>query len=202
MIGLTGGVGSGKSTVAGLLAEHGAMIVDSDSIAREVVEQGTPGYDALVARFGTGILTADKNLDRGALAAIVFSDKPARADLNAIIHPLVAERTGEIMRDAPLAATIVFEVPLLVEGGLAAAYDRVVVVEAEVAIRLARLAARGLPEQDARARMAAQATDEDRRAVADEVIINNRSREALAEEVRALWERLLARPHPAGGPGM
>ena len=192
-VGLTGGVGSGKSTVSRLLAERGAVIIDADAIAREVVETGTPGFDAVVQRFGDGVLRPDGALDRPALAAIVFADEQARADLNAIVHPLVDRRTVELMAAAPEGAIVVYDVPLLVESGLAAGFDVVVVVEAAVQTRLARLAARGLPESDARARMAAQASDAERRAVADEVIGNDGSREALRAEVDALWRRLQER---------
>jgi dephospho-CoA kinase len=145
-VGLTGGVGSGKSTVSALLAEHGAVIIDADAIAREVVEPGTPGYAAVVARFGPGVVADDGSLDRPALAAIVFADEDDRRDLNAIVHPLVGERSAEILAKVPDDAIVVFDVPLLVEGGLAAGYDAVVVVEADVATRLARLAERGRPK--------------------------------------------------------
>ncbi len=198
-VGLTGGVGSGKSTVAGLLAEHGAVIVDADAIAREVVEQGKPGYAAVVARFGPAVVADEGSLDRPALAAIVFADDDARRDLNAIVHPLVGRRAAQVLAAIPDDAIVVFDVPLLVEGNLAAGYDAVVVVEAEVATRLARLAERGLSEHDARARMAAQASDEQRRAVATELIDNNGSRDALAEQVGALWERLQGRRAAAIG---
>ena len=176
-----------------MLAERGAVIIDADAIAREVVEKGTPGFDAVLAQFGDEVLGPDGALDRPALAAIVFADEQARAELNAIVHPLVGHRTVELMAAAPDGAIVVYDVPLLVEGGLAAGFDVVVVVEADAATRLARLAARGMPESDARARMAAQASDADRRAVADELIENNGSREALRTEVDALWQRLEAR---------
>lgn len=192
-VGLTGGVGSGKSTVAGLLAEHGAVIVDADAIAREVVRAGTPGFDAVVARFGRGVVGADGELDRAALATIVFGDERARADLNAIVHPLVGQRSAAVAAAAPPGAVVVHDIPLLVESHLAPAFDAVVVVEAEPGTRLARLAARGMSEADARARMAAQASDEQRRAVASEVIDNDGSLAALRAEVDALWERLTAR---------
>jgi len=193
MVGLTGGVGAGKSAVSALLAGHGAVVVDADAIAREVVEPGTEGYHAVVARFGPGVVAADGTLDRAAIAAIVFADEAARNDLNAIVHPLVGKRSGQLMAAVAPDAVVVYDVPLLVEGGLAAGFDCVVVVQAEAATRLSRLADRGLPEQEARARMAAQASDEQRRAVAHEVIRNDGSREALADEVRALWQRLVAR---------
>ncbi|MDT4958782.1 MAG: dephospho-CoA kinase [Pseudonocardiales bacterium] len=193
MVGLTGGVGAGKSAVSALLAGHGAVVIDADAIAREVVEPGTAGFDAVVARFGSAVVSSDGGLDRAAIAAIVFEDKAARIDLNAIVHPLVGRRSAELMATVPADAVVVYDVPLLVEGGLAAGFDCVVVVEADEATRLARLAERGLPEEQARARMAAQVGDEERRAVAHEVINNDGTREALADEVRELWQRLRAR---------
>jgi dephospho-CoA kinase len=189
-VALTGGVGSGKSTVAGLLAEHGAVIIDADAIAREVVEPGTPGDDAVVARFGPQVVKTDGTLDRAALAAIVFADDTARADLNGIVHPLVAARSEALMAAAPEGAVVVYDVPLLVETGRGSEFDRVVVVAADERTRLARLASRGVAEADARARMAAQASDEQRRAVADEVIGNDGSLETLRREVGELWRRL------------
>jgi dephospho-CoA kinase len=192
-VGLTGGVGSGKSTVSALLAEHGAIVIDADAIARQVVEPGTPGFDAVVARFGRGILGPDGALDRPALAAIVFNDEAARADLNAIVHPLVGARTGELMQAAPAGAIVVYDIPLLVESGTAGGFDAVVVVEAATGTRLQRLEARGMPEADARARMAAQADDAARRAVAHEIVVNDGSLEELRATVDELWERLLAR---------
>lgn len=192
-VGLTGGIGSGKSTVAELLAGHGATVFAADAIAREVVEPGTPGFEAVVARFGTGVVTADGALDRAALARVVFADDHARADLNAIVHPLVGTRFAEQMAAAPPEMIVVYDVPLLVEGNLAEGFDVVVVVEADVRTRLERLRSRGMPEEDARARMATQATDERRRAVADEVINNDGTPEALAEQVNGVWQRLTAR---------
>jgi dephospho-CoA kinase len=192
-VGLTGGVGSGKSTVSALLARHGALVIDADAIAREVVEPGTPGYDAVLARFGAEVVAADGTLDRPALAAVVFGDEAARADLNAIVHPLVGERSAELMAAAAPEDVVVYDVPLLVESRLGKAFDVVVVVEADVDTRLTRLAERGLAESDARARMAVQASDEERRAVAHEVIANDGTREELAAEVDELWQRLIAR---------
>jgi dephospho-CoA kinase len=197
MVGLTGGVGAGKSAVSALLAGHGAVVIDADAIAREVVEPGTVGYAAVVARFGPAVVAADGALDRAAIAAIVFEDESARNDLNAIVHPLVGRRSAELMAAVPAEAIVVYDVPLLVEGGLAPGFDYVVVVETDEATRLARLAERGLPESQAQARMAAQVGDEERRAVAHEVINNDGTRESLADEVRELWQRLLARRNRA-----
>jgi dephospho-CoA kinase len=192
-VGLTGGVGSGKSTVAQLLAGHGATVFDADAIAREVVETGTPGFDAVVAQFGTDIVAADGSLDRAALAALVFTDEGARRELNAIVHPLVGERFAAQMAAAAPDSIVVYDVPLLVEGNLAEGFDVVVVVEADQQTRVARLRKRGMPEQDARARMATQASDEQRRAVAHELINNDGDRESLETQVGELWERLIER---------
>jgi dephospho-CoA kinase len=197
---LTGGVGSGKSTVAKLLAEHGAVVIDADAIAREVVEPGTPGLEGVVARFGDDVLAADGRLDRAALAAIVFNDEQARLDLNAIVHPLIGARTVELMDAAPADSILVHDVPLLVEGNLAAGFDVVVVVEANVQTRLTRLEERGLAEAGARARMATQATDEQRRAVAHELINNDRDLDALRADVDQLWHRLEQRRSAVDSP--
>ncbi|MCF6745328.1 dephospho-CoA kinase [Blastococcus sp. KM273128] len=195
-IGLTGGIGSGKSTVSGLLVERGAVLVDADRIAREVLEPGTPGLAAVVGEFGEGVLSADGSLDRAALAAIVFSDDVARRRLDALVHPLVRQRTAELVAAAPDDAVLVNDVPLLVETGQAGSYDLVVVVEAERETRVARLVARGLTEADARARIAAQATDEQRRAVADVVLDNSGTLEQLAAQVDRFWAE---RVEPARG---
>ena len=186
-IGLTGGIGSGKSTVSGLLAERGAVVVDADRIAREVVEPGSPGLAAVVEAFGPQVLTPDGALDRPALAAVVFADPEARARLDGIVHPLVRHRTAELVAAAPADAVVVNDVPLLVETGQAASYDLVLVVEADPETRVARLVQRGLTAEDARARIAAQATDEQRRAVADVVLDNSGTPEELADQVDRFW---------------
>jgi dephospho-CoA kinase len=192
-IGLTGGIGSGKSTVSELLAARGAVIVDADRIAREVVEPGTPGLAAVVDAFGEQVLAADGSLDRPALAAVVFSDPAARARLDAIVHPLVRRRSAELVAAAPAGAVVVNDVPLLVETGQAASFDVVLVVEADPEIRVARLVQRGLTEDDARARIASQASDEQRRAVADVVLDNSGTPEELAEQVDRFWAERVAR---------
>ena len=195
-IGLTGGIGSGKSTVAALLAQHGARVVDADRIAREVVEPGTPGLAAVVAEFGEAVLTADGALDRPALAALVFGDPAARARLDAVVHPLVRARAAELVAEAPADAVVVQDIPLLVETGQAGSYDLVLVVETDQATRVARLVDRGLTAEDARARIASQATDEQRRAVADVVLRNDGDRDALAAQVERFWSE---RVRPALG---
>jgi dephospho-CoA kinase len=186
-IGLTGGIGSGKSTVAGLLAEHGARVVDADRIAREVVAPGTPGLAAVVAEFGPDVVAPDGSLDRPALAAVVFTDPAARSRLDGIVHPLVRARAAEAIAAAPADAVVVQDVPLLVETGQAGSYDLVLVVETDEEVRVARLVERGLSAEDARARIASQATDEQRRAVADVVLRNDGDRDALAAQVDRFW---------------
>ena len=195
-IGLTGGIGSGKSTVAAMLAEHGARVVDADRLAREVVEPGTPGLAAVVAEFGDGVLTPDGALDRPALASLVFADPALRARLDGVVHPLVRARAAELVAESPADAVVVQDVPLLVETGQAGLFDLVLVVEADPETRVARLVQRGLSESDARARIASQATDEQRRAVADVVLTNDGDREALAAAVGRFWAE---RVRPAGG---
>ncbi len=209
-VGLTGGIGAGKSTVANRLAEHGAVLVDSDRIAREVVEPGTEGLARLVAEFGPEILAADGSLDRPVLAAKAFADDESRHRLNAIVHPLVGVRTGELMAAAKPDAIIVHDIPLLVENGLATAYHLVVVVDAPVEVRVRRLvSARGMAEDDARARIRAQVSTEQRRAVADVWLDNGGAEDAVLAEVDALWaDRLvpfeanvrLRRPRPPMSP--
>jgi dephospho-CoA kinase len=191
---LAGGVGSGKSTVGRLLADRGAVVIDADAIARQVVEPGTPGLAAIVERFGAGVLQADGSLDRAGLAAVVFADAAALADLNAITHPLVRTRSEELMAAVPAERICVYEVPLLVEGGPVRTkeFDLVVVVETPLELRLARLADRGLPPDQARARIAAQASDEQRRALADEVVRNEGTLAELATAVDGLWARVQA----------
>jgi dephospho-CoA kinase len=190
-IGLTGGIGSGKSTAAARFASLGAVVIDADQLAREVVALGTPGLATVIRRFGTGILRADGSLDRPKLGQLVFENPDALAELNSIVHPLVAERSAELMAAAGPDAVVVYDVPLLVENDLAAGFDAVVVVEAPLAARLARLASRGLSEEEARARIARQASDEQRRAVATVVLDNSGDRAALERAVDAAWRELV-----------
>lgn len=194
-IAVTGGIGSGKSSVTARLAERGAVVIDADRIAREVVEPGTPGLAAVVAEFGTGILTPDGALDRPAMAAIVFADAERRRALESIVHPLVGRRSQELLDAAPADALVVYDVPLLAESadlGRAEGFDRIVVVTAPVETRVRRLVERGLPEADARARIAAQASDEARLAIADLVVDNSGGLDDLDAEVERLWAALTA----------
>ena len=192
-VGLTGGIGSGKSTVSALLASYGAVVVDADVLAREVVAPGTPGLVAVVEAFGPAVLGPDGGLDRAALGATVFGDPAQLAKLNAILHPLIALRTAERFAAAAAAgaSVVIHDVALLVENGLAGSYDEVVVVVAGPAAQLTRLVGlRGLTADDARARMAAQASDEQRLAVATRVLHNDGPPEALEAQVQALWAGL------------
>ena len=197
-IGLTGGIGSGKSTAAGRFAELGALVIDADALAREVVEPGTEGLAAVVAEFGEQVLDGAGRLDRPALARVVFGDDAARRRLNAILHPRIRARAAELIAAAPPGTVVVQDVPLLVETGQSGRYDLVVVVEAPDELRVRRLGRdRGMPAEEVRARMAAQATDEQRRAAADVVLVNDGTPEDLRAKVDALWaERIASAPSP------
>ncbi|MEV7792393.1 dephospho-CoA kinase [Streptomyces sp. NPDC087512] len=198
-VGLTGGIGAGKSEVSRLLVEHGAVLIDADRIAREVVAPGTPGLAAVVEAFGEDVLAADGSLDRPKLGSIVFADAERLAVLNSIVHPLVGARSRELEQAAAPDAVVVHDVPLLTENGLAPLYDLVVVVDAAPATQLDRLVRlRGMAEEDARARMAAQATREQRRAIADVVIDNDVPLEELRRRVDEVWTELLRRARTSG----
>ncbi|MFA3874492.1 dephospho-CoA kinase [Streptomyces sp. MMCC 100] len=195
-VGLTGGIGAGKSEVSRLLVEHGAVLIDADRIAREVVAPGTPGLAAVVAAFGEDVLAEDGSLDRPKLGSIVFSDPEKLAVLNDIVHPLVGERSRALEEAAAEDAVVVHDVPLLTENGLAPLYDLVVVVDADPATQLDRLVRlRGMTEQDARARMAAQATREQRRQIADVIVDNDVPLEELRRRVKEVWDELVRRAH-------
>jgi dephospho-CoA kinase len=193
-VGLTGGIGSGKTAVTDLLASWGALIVDADVVAREVVAPGTEGLARVVAEFGPTVLTPGGELDRERLAGIVFADPSARARLNAIVHPLVRARSQELVAAAPPGTVVVNAVPLLVEVGLASSFDLVVVVDVPPDVQLDRLVRlRGMTVEDAAARIAAQASREERLAQADVVLDNSDGRDLLEAQTRALWEDLSAR---------
>ncbi|MEO9222008.1 MAG: dephospho-CoA kinase [Mycobacteriaceae bacterium] len=191
-VGLTGGIGAGKSTVSRRWAERGAVVVDADLIAREVVAVGTPGLEQLVDEFGPDIVVSDGTLNRPALAAKAFGDHAVRSALNGILHPLIGARTAELVAAAPADAVVVQDIPLLVEGGLAPMFHLVVVVHAEVEARVARLVGqRGMSDADARARISAQASDAERRAAADVWLDNSGAPVALESVVDELWIRRL-----------
>ena len=193
-IGLTGGIGSGKTTVTDLLAELGAVIIDADLIAREVVAAGSAGLAAIAAEFGDQVLGPDGEMDREAVAGLVFADPDARARLNAIVHPLVRARSLELVAAAPPDSIVIQSIPLLVETGQADTFDLVVVVDVPPEVAVARLVAhRGMSEADARARIAAQVDRAQRLAAADVVLDNSGEREHLAIQVRELWLELQQR---------
>lgn len=192
-VGLTGGIGSGKSTVSARLAALGAVVVDYDLLAREAVEPGTPALAAIVERFGREVVAADGTLDRPALGAVVFADEAARRDLEAITHPAVRDLAAARVAAAPEDAVVVHDHPLLVEMGMASWCDVVVVVDVDPEVQVQRLVEqRGMSEADARARLAAQAFREQRLAAADEVLDNGGTRDDLVAAVDALWARLTA----------
>jgi dephospho-CoA kinase len=187
-VGLTGGIGSGKSTVAGRLAEHGAVLIDGDKLAREVVEPGTPGLAAIVEAFGQEVLAEDGSLDRPKLAAVVFNSEEQRERLNGIVHPLVGQRSAEMLANVAEDAVVVHDVPLLVEKNYAPMYNLVVIVHADVEERVRRLTeTRGMPEADARARIAAQVSEEQRRAAADVWLDNSGTPDQILAMADALW---------------
>ena len=191
-VGLTGGIGSGKSTVADELTRRGAVIIDADRLAREVVEPGTPGLAQIVARFGDRVLVGGR-LDRAALAKIVFADPQARQELESIIHPAVRRRAAELEAAAPSRSIVVHVIPLLVETGQAANFDVVVVVDVESEAQLDRLLARGgLSAEEARSRIAAQANRAQRLAAADVTLDNNGSLVELQAQVDDLWSDLVS----------
>jgi dephospho-CoA kinase len=190
-VGLTGGIGSGKSTVSRRLAELGAVVIDSDVLARAVVEPGTPGHAAVLAAFGPGVVARDGTLDRPALARLVFADSNLLAVLNGIVHPLVRARADAIASSAPDDAIVVQDVPLLVEVGLADHFDVVVVVDASEEDRVSRLVQdRDMSADQVRGRIAAQADRKQRLAAADFVLDNSGTRAALLAQVDQLWTDL------------
>lgn len=191
-VGLTGGIGSGKSTVSARLAAHGADVIDYDVLAREAVEPGTPGLAAIVRRFGDDVLQPDGSLDRPALGAVVFADDTARRDLEGITHPAIRE-LAVARETASVAPVLVHDHPLLVEMGMAGSCDLVVVVDVPPEVQVQRLVEqRGMSADDARARLAAQTSREERLAAADVVLDNTGSVDDLLAAVDSLWERLSA----------
>lgn len=195
LVGLTGGIGSGKSTVAEMLVDRGAVLIDADQVARDVVEPGTPGYDEIVERFGREVVADDGTLDRSRIADIVFHDEDARQALNDITHPKVGEEMMRRVSEVPDDAVVVMDVPLLAEGDpeRARGYEAVLVVEAPREVRLHRLEERGMDRGDAEARMERQASDAERRAVATHVLDNGGTLDQLEAQVDAVWADLTRR---------
>lgn len=193
-VGLTGGIASGKSTVSATLAELGAVVIDADLIAREVVARGTPGLDAVVAEFGPGVLTPEGDLDRPAMGALVFADPSARKRLEAIIHPLVHQRSAELEAAAPPGSVIVHDIPLLAEVGRGGQFDAVLVVDAPTEEQVTRMVRdRGWTREDAESRIAAQASRKDRLAIATHVIDNTGSLDDLRRRVEEAYAELAGR---------
>jgi dephospho-CoA kinase len=192
-VGLTGGIASGKSTVSSILAELGATIIDGDQLAREVVEPGTPGLARVVEAFGPDVLTPDGALDRPKLGRIVFADDEKRRLLESIVHPLVFERYAELEAAAPADGLVVHDIPLLAETGRAGDFDAVIVVETPAEVQVERmLRDRGWTREDAEARIAAQATPDQRRAIATHLIVNTGTREELRARVEDVYAELTA----------
>jgi len=191
-LGLSGGIGSGKSTVAKILSELGAVVIDADAIAKEVLEPGQLGYKNVMLAFGESLLDASGNIDRKKLANLVFQDAEKLLKLESIVHPAVIARVSDIRESLPETSIVVYDTPLLVEKQLQDQFDKVLIVSADEDIRKERLVQRGLDLADIEARMANQATDIQRSAIADFVIINNGSTKELREQVAKVWEQLSA----------
>jgi dephospho-CoA kinase len=191
-LGLSGGIGSGKSTVSKMLSDLGAVVIDADIIAREVLLPGTPGYASVVAAFGSGILDDERNIDRKSLAKLVFENPIELAKLEAIVHPAVIARVTGIRNSLPESAVVVYDTPLMFEKQLQGQFDKVLMVVSEKELRRTRLVERGLDLGDVDARMANQATDEQRISIADFVIENNGTHEQLQEQVAKVWQQISA----------
>ena len=193
LVGLTGGIASGKSAVAKRLSEHGAVVVDADAVAREVVEPGTEGLAHIAEEFGPSVIGADGSLDRAALGAIVFSDPERRAILNAITHPAVWKRSHQLFDAAPADAVVVYDVPLLAEGTRVDEFDLVVVVDADAETRIGRMVElRGMSREEATRRIGSQASGAERLAIADVVIDSNGTLDETFRQADVLWEDLAA----------
>lgn len=191
LIGLTGGIGSGKSTIARRLSEHGAFIVDADQVAREVVEPGTPALADIIAHFGSAVLNSDGSLNRGALGDIVFTDVAQREKLNSIVHPAIQRRTTELFAQAPVDSIVVYDVPLLVEAKTSYSFDVIVVASAPESIRVERLMEhRGMLESEALSRIQSQAPEEERLKIAHHVIDTSGDINHTYAQVDALWNQL------------
>jgi dephospho-CoA kinase len=198
-VGLTGGVASGKSTVSAMLEELGAVVIDADALAREVVAKGTPGLAAVVEEFGQDLLGSDGELDRPAMGRLVFGDEAARRRLEGIVHPLVFERIVELEEQAPADAVVVHDIPLLAENGRGGDFDAVIVVDAPSELQVQRMTTdRGWTEEDAHSRIAAQASREDRRAIATHLIENTGTREDLRRRVAEVFAEVVSAGRSGG----
>jgi dephospho-CoA kinase len=192
-VGLTGGIGAGKSTVADLFARRGAVVIRADELARQVIEKSTPGFDKVVSRFGNNILDEDGNIDRAKLATIVFSEQKSLEDLENIIHPLVREETNRIMGRQTPETIIINEIPLLLEKQMQSLFDCLIIVISSEKNRLARLVNNGFTQDQVKARMAKQVDDETRKASADYLIVNDGDLNQLENYVEKIWQSLQER---------
>lgn len=191
-VGLSGGIGSGKSTVAKMFAEFGAVVIDADAIAKEVLEPGQIGFESVLQHFGNEVLDSDGKIDRKALAKLVFNNESQLAHLEGIVHPAVIDRVAEIRESLAHDAVVIYDTPLLFEKKLQSQFDRVIIVVSDLDLRRMRLLDRGLSKQDIEARIANQATDEEKVAVADIVIVNNGSMQDLRDQVLKAWSQITA----------
>jgi dephospho-CoA kinase len=192
-VGLTGGIGAGKSTVADLFSKRGAVVIRSDELARQVIEPQTPGFKQVTSRFGNEIINDEGNIDRAKLAQVVFNDDGALKDLENIIHPLVRERTNQLMSEQTSETIIVNEIPLLLEKKMESLFDFLVIVISSEKNRLERLSQKGVLEEQAKARMAKQVNDQDRKAAADFLIVNDGNLDQLEADVQNIWQTLQER---------
>jgi dephospho-CoA kinase len=192
-VGLTGGIGAGKSTVADLFSKRGAVVIRSDELARQVIEPQTPGFKQVTSRFGNEIVNDEGNIDRAKLAQVVFNDDVALKDLENIVHPLVRERTNQLMSEQTSETIIVNEIPLLLEKKMESLFDFLVIVISSEKNRLERLSQKGVLEEQAKARMAKQVNDQDRKAAADFLIVNDGNLDQLETDVQKIWQTLQER---------
>jgi dephospho-CoA kinase len=192
-VGLTGGIGAGKSTVADLFSKRGAVVIRSDELARQVVEPETPGFRQVISRFGNEIVNDKGSIDRAKLAQVVFNDDVALKDLENIVHPLVRERTNQLMSAQTSETIIVNEIPLLLEKKMESLFDFLVIVISSEKNRLERLSQKGVSEDQAKARMAKQVNDQDRKAAADFLIVNDGNLDQLEADVEKIWQTLQER---------
>lgn len=192
-VGLTGGIGAGKSTVADLFSKRGAVVIRSDELARQVIEPQTPGFKQVTSRFGDEIVNDEGSIDRAKLAQVVFNDDVALKDLENIIHPLVRERTNQLMSEQTSETIIVNEIPLLLEKKMESLFDFLVIVISSEKNRLERLSQKGVSEDQAKARMAKQVNDQDRKAAADFLIVNDGNLDQLEADVQKIWQTLQER---------
>jgi dephospho-CoA kinase len=192
-VGLTGGIGAGKSTVADLFARRGAVVIRADELARQVIEKSTPGFDKVVSRFGNNILDEDGNIDRAKLATIVFSEQKSLEDLENIIHPLVREETNQIMGRQTPETIIINEIPLLLEKQMQSLFDCLIIVISSEKNRLARLVNNGFTQDQVKARMSKQVDDETRKTSADYLIVNDGDKDQLDKDVEKIWQSIQER---------